>query len=489
MARSQQDPHPSRLRSPAGGPPARLVAIVAALGGLWPARAAADPTIARGARASLDYNDGTFFLRSIDDNLVIVTGGRVHIDTYAFAGPGVDQFHRPNGTGLTPTTFFRRFAIELGGLVRNRWFFWLGGNFAPTQIGADATPVSTAAVYDGFIGYQFSPWNQLYVGQFNAPLMMENVTSSRWLDLMERALIVRTVATPYNKDLGVMFWGATRKGAAPLEYQVGVFGGDGMNRPNVDDRFDLMARIVFRPAASAGDATQRFHIGVSGRVGTRNPDYVAYDAPALSTPGGYSFWSPTYSEGTDRVHIMPSGSQGIAALEVYAPFDRFDWKAEVVYANEGRREAIASTRSETERLGRFEGIGGYVQLSYWPWGVARVNGHPAGRYFGVKLPDGRGPEAPLGVQLVARAEMIRFSYDANARSPDRTEGARSHQTTDIEVNALQVAANWWATKHVRLTPEYSLYAFPGRPGRADNQAGAPSGNHLHELSFRLGLAL
>jgi hypothetical protein len=66
----------------------------------------------------------------------------------------------------------------------------------------------------------------------------------------------------------------------------------------------------------------------------------------------------------------------------------------------------------------------------------------------------------------------------------------------------QVGLNYYATKHVRLTAQYSLYQFPGTPdgsktGTVDNQAASPGfksgkaldANSLHELSFRVGLAL
>jgi hypothetical protein len=70
------------------------------------------------------------------------------------------------------------------------------------------------------------------------------------------------------------------------------------------------------------------------------------------------------------------------------------------------------------------------------------------------------------------------------------------------VGSLQFAGTYWATKHIRLTGEYSLYAFPGAPlsagSIASNQAAAPgakanpadpSAKTLHEISFRVGLAL
>lgn len=414
-------------------------------------------------RAFLDYSDGTFYLRSAHDNLVIATGGRVHIDTYASAG----------GEGATPAPnmFFRRFILESGGLIRKHWFFWLGGNFAPTSLDANQATRSTAAVYDGFVGYQW-PHLQLYVGQYNAPFTMENVTSSRWLDLMERALVVRTVATPYNKDLGVTLWGATGDGVAPLEYQLGLFGGDGMNRPNVDHRGDLMGRVLFRPLASATtDAVHRAHIGVSGRGGSRDDAYVIYDAPALTTPGGYTFWSPKHSEGATEVHAIPSGNQIAGGAEMYLPFERWDVKSELVYVHDERREATADDRQTTLRRGTLSGVGGYAQLSVWPYGAVRVNGHPAGRYIGIRPPKDRGPEFPYGLQLVLRGELMRLTYDSNARTRD-VPGA----STDIDVTAVQLGANYWATKHVRVTGEYALYAF--RMGSA-----------LHEFSFRLGLAL
>lgn len=482
------EPPPSRpLGEPAPAPP--------------PVEAA--PVSQPQPRAYLDYSDGTFFLRSADDNIILATGGRVHIDTYAFRGPGIDRYRQRNGSGLSARMFFRRFVIEMGGLVRRHWFFWIGGNFAPTQLDTNQSTTSTAAVYDGFIGYQADPHHQIYVGQYNAPFTMENVTSSRWLDMMERALVIRTVATPYNKDFGVTYWGATKGGAAPLEYQIGVLGGDGMNRPSVDDRVDVMGRVIVRPAASSSGPLQRFHIGVSGRGGSRDDDYVAYDAPALSTPGGYAFWSPTYTAADKTsVHIVPAGNQLAAAAELYVPFERFDLKSEVVYVHEGRREAPSTDRGATLRRGVFEGLGGYVQLSYWPIGTPRVNGHPAGRYFGLRPPQDRGKEVPYGLQLVARAEMMRLAYDGNSRTPQVPDGEISASTKNIDVNAFQAGATYWATKHIRLTAEYSLYTFPGTPPSAasgvSNQAAAPgaegkpaqpSADHLHELSFRVGLAL
>jgi hypothetical protein len=439
--------------------------------------------------ARLDYSNGTFYLRSVDDNLVLVPSGRMHVDTYTFAGPGVSRYQKDNATGLNTNVFFRRFVLEVGGIVRKDWFFWLGGNFAPTTIDGAQASLSTSSVYDGFVGYMPTDHLRLYFGQYNAPFTMENVTSSRWMDMMERALVVRTVATPYNKADGLMVWGETN--GKFLEYQAGIFGGDGMNRPNIDNRFDGMGRLLVRPLMKGGDGNH-LHVGVGARYGSRDRRFLRYDAPALSTPGGYTFWTPKYGSGADEIRVMPDAGQFAGALELYAPFERFDVKSELIYVHEGRREAPVSDRATTLRKGTFSGVGGYVQLAYWPLGSAHLTGHPAGYYGVTTLPKDLGKQDPYGLQLVARAELMRLSYDGDARSGSEPTGSYA-VTNDINVNAYQFATNYWATKHIRLTAEYSLYHFPS----SNNQAVAPerkldatsNAELLHEVSFRLGIAL
>jgi phosphate-selective porin len=454
----------------------------------------------REPNATVDYNDGAFYLRAHHDNIVLTWGGRVQADVYAFGGEKVSQYHRgSNGTGLKPNLFFRRFILETGGIIRKNWFYWIGGNFTPAGLdAAQAVSNTQLGVYDGFIGYMPVPHLKIYFGQYNEPFTMENVTSSRWTDMMERSLTVRYIATPYNKADGLMIWGETPNKA--FEYQLGVFGGDGQNRANVDDRFDGTVRALVRPFFKSEGALKRAHVGASMRDGRRDSHFVRYDAPSLSTHGGYTYWSSTYTNGTTETRILPSRRQTGAAAELYLPFERWDLKSEFIYMNEQRREVASTDRSKSLRGGLFWGYGVYAQLSVWVLGTPRVNGHPAGYYGMTKLPDGTtGAEAPYGLQLVARGEVVRMNYDSDKRfgSPGGLDGV----TENIDVNVAQFAINYWATKHIRLTAEYSWYGFKGTPynaaaGNGDNQAvapgvraGAPGANSLHELSFRAGLAL
>lgn len=468
---------------PAASPaPAPAVAVAVA-----PAPAPAPAPVVEEPRARLDYSDGTFYLRSKNDNLVLFPSGRMHIDTYAFAGKGVSDYQRSNGTGLKANMLFRRFILELGGLVRGKWFFYLGGNFAPNRLDADEAVSSSANVYDGWVGYDAAPEFKVLAGQFNIPVSMENVTSSRWLDLMERSFTAR-LAAPYNKDLGVMAVGSLAHGM--LDYQVAAVGGDGQNRPSVDNRWDVMPRVVFRPMASDKGPLGKLHVGVSGRFGHRDPKAVWYEAPAIQSPGGYGFWSGSYGSGATKVRISPSGSQLAVVGEAYVPFERFDLRGELLYLNEGRREEPNATPGQVLRVGSLKGTTWYAQASFWPFGAPRINGNP-GTFGTPKLPKDSGKESPYGVQIVARYEQVRLDYDANSKDGDN--GSLDAKFTGIKINAYQLGVNYWATKHVRLTGEYSLYQTP-----KDQQALAPgaraNGNDkeatsFHELSFRVGLAL
>jgi phosphate-selective porin len=447
------------------------------------------------------YSAGQFSIHDRNDDFYLVPSGRLQIDTYGFAGPGVVDYQRADGTGLKTNMRLSRLRLELAGRILKHWYFWVAGEFGGTQpLDATQRPTSFATAADAFIGYDAATWFRIQVGQFDVPFTMENVTSDKWLSFMERSLTVRAVGAPYNKDLGVMVRGESPAGH--LSYALAFVGGDGQNRPSVDNRGDGMGRILFRPFAGLEKSLlQRFHVGVSGRIGRRDPTFVRYDAPRFATPGGYTFWSPTYGSGLGETHVIPSNVQRAGALELFLPLGRFDVQAEAVFLHEGRREAYASTLGNQERSGTLSGASYYVQLALWPLGEPRLPGEP-GKYPDPKI--AHGPvETKRALQLVARWEQLFLDYDSVARSyggdqllPGVRPGALDAVTKAIRVNALQLGATYWATKHIRLTAMWSWYAFPG--GDADNQALAPgakanakdpAARSLHEISARIALAL
>lgn len=452
------------------------------------------------------YADGKFFLRDADDTFLLLPTGRLQVDTYGYAGNGVKDYQRADGSGLKADVSLKRERIELGGRILKRWYFWIGGDFSGGGVGGSETARANAVATDAIVGFELNKWFRVQIGQFDTPFTMENITSDKWLTFMERSLTVRTLGAPYNKDLGLLARGESPKGH--FHYAVAAVGGDGQNRPSPDNRADFMGRFLVRPfAGDDKNPLQRAHIGVSGHWGRRDPNYVRFDAPGLSTPGGYTFWSPTSGDGATSTHVMPSNTQLGGAVELFVPYKRFDLAGEFVYVNEGRREAFQASLNNTERAGTLKGYSYYVQASFWPFGEPRLAGEPAG-YPDPKLDPAKlhKPSHPKrAVQFAVRWEQMRLNYDSIARSNDDSgaliagvkRGPIDAKTQDIKVDALQVAGTYWASKHIRITAMWSMYRFPVSDTEP-NQALAPGqkanakdtgAETLHEFSARVALAL
>jgi hypothetical protein len=234
----------------------------------------------------------------------------------------------------------------------------------------------------------------------------------------------------------------------------------------------------------------------------------------MSTGGGYPFWRATYNDSVvdpassntkgRLVHIIPSGAQTGLAAELRIPFHRFDLRGEFVYVNNNTREAVDGYQvTNTERLGTLKGYGYYVQLSYWIWGKPFLTGAPGEArppHIDLHQPDPGVP--PQGVELAVRWEQLRVSYNGDARNGKED---RKNVDGDIKVDAVSVAANYWATRHLRMTLEYAYYGFPGSSAGANGtgdsgQRALAPGNRvkdvtassrqnahgLHELTARLG---
>jgi hypothetical protein len=480
------------------------------------------------------FHNGLFYLRDANDNVHLFVQGRAQIDFFSYLGGGVPE------TTLKPTLFLRRIRPEFSGDFLHHFNFMFAGDFGATAIDnprgtneTSAAPPGTvptvntarfasaqttrfqAIATDVFINYRAGTFFNVQFGQFDAPFMMDNRTSDKYTAFMERALPVRALGVPSNKEIGAMAWGETDNRV--FYYSVGPFNGDGMNRPNIDSRFDVMGRLFVHPLAASSLAKDNplkdLQLGGSIRYGSRDKKWVDYDYPVMTTQGAYAFWAPTYIGAAGATHIIPSGDQLGAAAEVRIPFDRFDATGEFLYLKNGTREAIEGFEAtNSERFGDIKGISYYAQLGYWISGKRDINGLP-GYESPPRLswarPDPAEPDT--AVQLLAKVEQISLKYGSASRG-----GVADAQNIDgnIKVNALSFGINYWATRHIRLTLNYVYNQFPDsapvRPTTAGgpqqnpaNRALAPgntlapglddhardSAHDLHEILARLAVAL
>jgi phosphate-selective porin len=479
------------------------------------------------------YHNGLFYLRDHHDNFHLYIQGRAQLDFFSYLGAGVPD------TALKPTLFIRRVRPEVTGEFLGHWRFMIAGDFGATALdnprGTNETAASApgvapasstsryataettrfqAAATDVFINYRAASVFNVEVGQMDAPFTMENKTSDKYLPFMERSLAVRAVGIPSNKEIGGMFWGETR--SRFFYYSAGVYNGDGQNRPNVDSRFDVISRVVVHPLAGSNAVTSAIkdmQVGASFHYGSRDQKWVQYDYPVMTTQGAYAFWTPTYAGSNGMVHIIPAGDQISAAGELRLPIDRFDVTSEVVYIDNDTREAVEGFQAvRSERFGNIHGVSYYAMLGFWAFGQRDVNGVPG--YGNPPRLDWStsDPEIPpQALQLLAKWEQVSLKYDSASRGgapdPKNADG-------DIKVNAFSVGANYWATRHVRLSLNYVYDRFPdsapvapsepgGRSQTSKNRAQAPgntlpvgtdsrgreSAHDLHEILARIAVAL
>jgi hypothetical protein len=461
---------------------------------------AVDDTVAHRPRPPryVAYENGRLLLRDPAGILEISPSALLQFDTYGYAGPGVIHYQRPDGTGLKSGVAIRRARIELSGRVSGRWFFLFG-----LQAGGEGS--SAVAPLNNFIGYDIAPMLKVQIGQFRIPFTMDNVTGVRWIEFLERSMTARVLGAPLTRDLGVMAWGGTDRSA--LWWALGYFGGEGGNRRSTDNRGDVVGRVLFRPLWKKGGHLGQAHFGVSGRYGRRDRTYVTYDAPVMTTPGGYTFWAPTYGTGADATRVLPSNEQSAVAAEVFVPFCCIDFRGEVVVVRDGRREVLNSSLqlpttdvrwNNTERSGTLSGYSWYVQATWWPYGPTRAMGTP-----GNTSPPSEDHSRERALSIAVRYEQLRARYDSIDRSSDDNgvliagvrRGGLDAESTAIKVDALQIGATYWSTRHIKIMAQWSMFMFP-----RDNQVGAPGSKPnnepdkradartFHELSARVQLS-
>lgn len=448
------------------------------------------------------YHNGNFYVRSPDDVFRLYVQGRVHVDAYDAFGPGLGGL--APGQYVAPGFILRRARLEIGGEFFQLWQWQLGAEFAPSS--ADNPAANTASLAckvdgatgaqtcipvenpvdnpsvkpaptDAFVNFAPSPWANVMVGQFYVPITLENRISDNTMTFLERGIVIRDLAAPTLRDIGALFWGESPDRV--IYYAVGLIDGDGPNRPNADSRFDGTGRVFARPLMRLmpSSGTRWAQVGASVRGGSRDASKVGYDMPALTTQQGFAFWKPTYIDSNGHLtHIIPSAAQWGAGADLYVPVGDFDLSGEFFYADYQTREAGDGLQLSpfTQRLGELKGWGYYAQVGYWILGDHDVIGHPS--YQRPIHVDLTKPQAPPkhGVEVLVKVEQLGLKYAGSSRGgfdDPRTPSG------DVDVTSFSLGANYWATRHLRVSGDYVYYKLPT----------TSSVSELHELSGRVGV--
>lgn len=476
---------------------------------------------------------GGAFLRDSEDNVRVQLRGRLHLDFHSFFDAGKDELEADAGSILlSPRLSLRRARVEVAADLWRRWFVLFGLDFgaqpinnatggqeisaglpgqSPTEATARfasfQTPNPSATLANAYVDYTFLRQLHVMMGQVQAPFSMENRTGNNTHTWLERNMAIRSFVVPNSKEIGATLWGDLND-VQTLSYELGVFLGDGPNRPQVDGYADFIGRVFARPWARSGktSAYDKVQVGLSFQGGARDPQFVAYDYPAITTAFGWALWNPRYKDSTGRiVHIIPSGGQTRVGGELRIPINRFDFRAEAYWVDNGTREAVDGFQMKySERFGNIAGLGYYAQLSFWPWGDSFVTPDP-GQWRPPRL-DLSSSKAPntnnQGVEVTAIFAGIDATYDGASRDgtyDTKTPGASGGPPTRVSVHEVGVGATYWHSQFVRVSVNYLAYHTVGSdegknlatvPSNLIANTSSPSRQTTwhHELGMRVGLA-
>jgi phosphate-selective porin len=177
---------------------------------------------------------------------------------------------------LSGNIIFRASAINPGNsgfsLNKARLSF-SGGLLKNISFKFQVETVPTPYLLDAQLDIVFHEAAALRLGQFKVPFSQENIYKDTNLDTIRRSQPVIAMCPGYDtdssgRDIGITFHGRLSN----LEYTVGIFNGEGINRAATNKPKDLAGRILFTPTdslslgASYYDGTQT---SISGAPTTR----------------------------------------------------------------------------------------------------------------------------------------------------------------------------------------------------------------------------
>ena len=434
------------------------------------------------------FSDGTAFLRSPDNGFILFPNGRLQVDSYLFGytkNKYADKI--PNNTFL-----LRRARMEVGGWIGGFVYFWLAGAFAPgPPAGAAPVAPSNIATTDDYVA--LAPWKNLailQVGQFDAPFTLENRTSDKYFDFMERSITVRAFGIPDNKEMGAMLHGFNDD--KNFYYSLGVFNGDGQNFKNADRQYDWMGRAWVAPLSFMGDGPLHdVEIGGSFWTGDRSNTLAP---TSQTTQAGFTFWNAgsfafTPMGGTAQtIQLRQVGRMKTFAGELNAPIDhRFGFRGELVWKDSPlSADTIASSGVGTIVGGaELKGYSMYGELWAWVIGDDRIIGDQQGlepftRYkkFGVK-------PVQDGLMLALRFEHLDEDLTADSSVQGLGGILGPSNGTKTKVDSYELGVNYWHSKRFRATVNGIINHFGGDTALVRGLGS----KYESELTLRLAIAL
>jgi phosphate-selective porin OprO/OprP len=323
----------------------------------------------------------------------------------------------------------RRARLGMEGKLWKYWIWKLEFDFANAEV----------SMKDGYIGYKDKYSGGDWVvkaGQHHIPFGLATMSSSKYMNFVERPLIADTVLQP-ARQIGISGF---VNGKDRWTFQTGVFAGPDGEDPDgcltaggeCDEQLSIAARGTFNPYIR--DKTHLLHVG--GAVWYRSPqdsEVRVRQRPASIHVVDDRFQDVNFGSGNVDDVLAFNGE----AAAVWGPFH---------LQGEYTNWDVSRNRGSNVTLD-----GWYVEASYFLTGESMNFESSKGEFGGVK-PKGIVGKGGIGAWQVA------LRYD-NMDLNDEDAGINGG-----EQDVVDAGLNWYVTNTMRIMADYSQVLNLDRPG-------------------------
>lgn len=323
-------------------------------------------------------------LRTKNNDFRIQIGGRTQFDMSGFANdPELTVPQDIGGIGPQPNSVqLRRARLAIRGTMYEVFDWAAEYDFANALANAlpqnPGQPVAlTPVITDLWLTWtQLPTLGNVRVGNVKEPIGMEHLTSSRWLDFIERSFWQDAIFGPFNNgfnpglyafnwtddEMGTWAAGVFANNSDPFGYAIG-------------DEWALtgrISRLLYYDEPSEG--RYLWHVGVSGSVRKPDEDLVRVRTRGNIRSGPPGILNPIYAD----TGTMLSDRHELIGMETAAVWGSLNMQAE--YVCTWVENAFQPYTPPQDSVGHGTPFfhGGYIQLMYFLTGEHRAYNRKAG---------------------------------------------------------------------------------------------------------------
>jgi len=362
-----------------------------------------------GEQVTAGYKGG-FFLKTENGQFKLKLGGRVTSHVWLYQRNSITH----------SDLFLTRARVWFNATVWKHFLIRIQNEF-----------LTDPSLRDAYLDVNYTPSLRFMIGQFKVPFSPEIIYSHKYIDLVERPVVVQRSLDP-TRDVGAMIHGTAVQSI--LKYQIALISGAGQNLQDNNKDKDIVGRLMVSPfKLMKSNYFRDFSFGAAATYGKQ---------PALGgnsiygqTVTGYRFYEPVAVKG-DRLRLN-------AQLAWFA--GPFSVKGEYIRTIEERKDIVVSGQTN---LGDFETEGWYLTASWIITGEK-------------EQPDRPAPTSPFLVQggELNGTGLLKMAsrYEVFMLDSERRHGLA--EPMPITFRAWTFGLTWYPVELIRISLDYQMQHF------------------------------